>query len=221
MSIPISYLIDEAANKFGDPNKTRVNGPLWLTFFNESTRELSTKADIAQYRDSFTLGTNPIYPFPDAMVHMVRLEVNEQPVTDPVGWRIVEEIFEDEWRARTSTRYPSATIPDAYFVEKGWFWLIPAPEAPITNGAIITYFGLPDRATDPLSTYQLPEFTQDYIIRRMVIHAKFARNRIVEGQADLKLWYDDVEGLQDKMDDRSSDRRSNIRPRRNLIAGMR
>lgn len=221
MSLPVSYLVDDAALKIGDPNKTRVSPSEWALFYNQSARELCEKADVLQYRSTFNLTTEALYPYPDEMTTMARLEVTETP-SDADSYRIVNEKFEDEFRALTSNRYPTATIPDFYFADRIGFYLIPRPEATIAEGGRITYFGLPDRIFDvTTATYQLPEFTQDYVLRRMVVYGKTARHRIDEANAELQQWYADVEGLQDKVEDRSNDRRSSLRPRRSPYAGMR
>ncbi len=68
---------------------------------------------------------------------------------------------------------------------------------------------------------QADDLAQDYLIRRMVIHGLTARNRLVEAQAQLQNWMTDLTGLQDKLADRSEDRRSSMAPRRNRLQGMR
>lgn len=220
MSLLVSNLVNDAAVKIGDPNQVRVRSSDWLLFYNQSVRELCEKADVMQYRADFNLGTQALYPYPDEMTTMARLEVTETP-SDADSWRIVTEKFEDEFRAMTTTRYPVGSLPDHYFADKVGFYLIPRPAVAIVGGGRTTYFGLADRITDTATaTYQLPEFTQDYVVRRMTIYGKMARHRITEANAELEQWFADVEGLMDKMEDRSKDRRSSLAPRRNRYAGM-
>jgi hypothetical protein len=221
MSLPVSYLVDDAARKIGDPNKTRVQLADWTLFYNQSTRELCQKADVMQYRATFNLGTQAAYKYPDEMTTMTALEVTETP-SDGDSWRFLTEKFEDEWRSEVSSRYPSATLPQHYFADKLGFFLVPRPTAAITGGGRITYFGLTDRIFDTQTAdFQLPEFCQDLVVRRMVIHGLMARNRLVQAEGELKVWYADVGDLGDAMEDRARDRRSSIRPRVNRMAGMR
>lgn len=221
MSLPISYLVDDAARKVGDPNKTRITPDDWVLFYNQSARELCEKADVLQFCAKFDLTTERRFPYPDEMTQATRISVTETP-DDPDSYHYLTEKFEDEWRAETNRRYPSATTPEHYFAEVGGFYLLPRATALIASGMEITYFGIPDRIFDlSIATYQLPHMTQDYVIRRMVVYGKTARNRLVEADSELKQWYADLEGLQDRMEDRANDRRSSIAPRRNRYAGMR
>src|SRR5207245_9805863 len=117
---------------------------------------------------------------------------------------------------------PTATVPTSYFATSGWFYLVPAAETLISAGACIDYFGLPDRITDLTGAImQVDDFAQDYLIRRMIIHGLESRNRLAEAADSLRTWVADMETLQDRLDDRSQDRRSSIAPRRNRFAGMR
>lgn len=221
MALLVTYLVDDAARKIGDPNKQRVQNADWLLFYNQSGRELCEKANVLQYRATFDLGAQALYPYPDEMTQLARVEINETP-SNADSWRFLKERFEDEFRAETDVLYPTATIPERYFADKVGFYLMPRPTATIVGGGRMTYYGLPDRLFDLVgANFQLPEFTQDYVIRRMVVYGKTARNRLTEASAELSQWYADIEGLQDKMEDRSDDRRSSMRPRRNPYSGMR
>jgi hypothetical protein len=221
MPLPVDFLVGDAALKIGDPSRTRVQNPDWVLFYNQSARELCQKADVLRCRGVFDLSTEDAYPYPSDMTQMTGIEVTETPA-DPDSWRWLDESFEDEFRSEVDGHYPSATLPERYFADKTWFFVIPRCTAAIVGGARISHFKIPARISDlAVATYELPEFTQDYVIRRMVIYAKFARNRIVEADAELKQWYADVEGLTSKIDDRSNDRRSGIRQSRDRYRGMR
>jgi len=221
MSLPVSNLVNDAAIAIGDPNKTRVKMSEWTSFYSRAARELCSKANVLQQRATFNLGTQQAYHFPDDMTTMSKMEVSETP-TDGDSWRVIREIFEDEFRSMTSGRYSDNTLPEMYFADRLGFYLVPRPTATIVDGGRITYFGLPDAITDATTaTYQLPEFTRDYILRRMIVFGLAARNRHAEAEAELRQWFADVEDLQDKMADRSDDRRSSLAPRRSRYQGMR
>jgi hypothetical protein len=220
-SVLVSYMVDDAARAIGDPNKTRVSNADWTSFFNRSARELCEKANVLQYRSIFNLGTQALYPYPDEMVVLSRIEINETPTNDDT-WRPLDEKFEDEFRSLTTNTYPTGTVPDSYFSDQGGFYLIPRPAAALADAGRMIFFGLPDRISDvTTATFQLIDIAQDYVTRRMIVYGLKARNRHVEAQSELAQWFTDVEGLQDKLEDRSHDRRSSLRPRRAPMFGMR
>lgn len=221
MSTNVSSLVDDAAQAIGDPNKQRVQSSQWLSIYNRSLRELCEKANVLKFRDSFTLNPVAIYDYPEQMIVMTDIHVTETP-GDESTFRFLDEYFEDEFRRRTSSFYPTASLPTHYYATSGWFYLTPIPTVQIVNGGCITYFGLPDRVLDlATAMVQTDDFTQDYIIRRMIIHGLESRNRLVEARSALEMWEADMQTLQDKLDDRSQDRRSSIAPRKNRFAGMR
>lgn len=225
MSTLISTVIDDAALEIGDPNKQRIQLGQWVSIYNMANRETCEKANLLKFQDQFDLNANQLkYDYPEGMTVMTDIHVTETP-SDELSWRYLKEMFEDEFRERTDRRYPTASLPDHYFATSSWFHVIPAVSAQIVGGACITYFGLPDNVTldqvQSAQVLQIPDFARDYLLRRMVIQGKKARNRIAEAKADLEMWEADMETFQDKLDDRSQDRRSSLAPRKNRFAGMR
>lgn len=228
MSTTVSQVIDDAAMAFGDPNKQRVETPHWLSIYNRANRELGEKLKIFRFIDEFDLlrldpDTGEMlqkYAYPDGMVVMNGIHVSETP-SDRATYRWIGEIFEDEFRDRTSGLYPTATIPDSYYATSAWVYLVPAVTADIVDGACIDYFGLPQDVTDVSTNMQAPGLARDYLLRRMVVHAMMATNRVAEANAELELWNADMTGLQDKLEDRSNDRRASLAPRRPRYQGMR
>lgn len=226
MSTVVTQLIDDAALEIGDPNKQRVSLSQWLSIYNRSNREVCQKANILRFQDKFTLiaAWPKGYAYPELMTVMTGIHVSDTPGDDN-SFRALDEMFEDDWRASTYAHYPSASLPTHYFATAGWFHLYPMVDAEIVGGGCITYYGLPDRITmDQLTSgivMQLPDMAQDYLMRRMIIHGMVSRNRLVEAKTELELWDADMATFQDKLDDRSQDRRSSIAPRKNRFAGMR
>jgi len=221
MSTQVSYLVDDAAQAIGDPNKQRVQLSQWLSIYNRSNRELCEKANVLKFRDKFTLVPGQIdYDYPEGMVVMSAIHVSETPADDST-FRVINEYREDEFREMTSGAYPSATLPSGYFADSNWFYLVPMVDVQIVDGGCITYFGLPDRVLDLNGVMQADDLAQDYLLRRMIIHGLTSRNRRAEADDELKLWLADMESLQDKLEDRSIDRRSSIAPRRRGYSGMR
>lgn len=225
MSTFIQSVIDDAAVAIGDPNKQRVSMASWTLFYNRSNRELCAKANILRFSDQFDLIANQRkYSYPQGMVVMTGIRVSETP-SDENSFKVVNEIFEDEFREKTDRLYPTETLPSEYFATASWFHLVGAAAAEIQDGGCITYFGLPDRITltqiEANQVLQIPDFAQDYLLQRMIIYGMRARNRYAEAKGELELWNADMETLQDKLEDRSQDRRSSLAPRRNRFAGMR
>lgn len=224
MSVNVIDVVNDAALAIGDPDKTRVALDQWLSIYNRANRELCQKANILKYEDYFDLvGLQQRYEYPQAMTVLTKLEVSETP-DDEASFRTLGEIFEDEFRERTSGRYPDATLPTQYFATSSWYHLVPAATVTIEKGGWITYYAIPDQIGLNEMTngvMQLPDFARDYLTSRMIIHGMTARNRLVEAKAALELWEADMVTLQDKLDDRSLDRVSSIAPRKNRYAGMR
>lgn len=221
MSVPVLRMVNSAARKVGDPNKTRVLLDQWGEIYNEAQRKFCEKVNALKIRNIFTPTTGQAYTYPTNMTVMTMMEVTDSPGDDD-SWREVKEMFEDEFRRATSNRYPSAALPTHYFSTANWFYLIPRPEVAIVGGGRITHYRLPDAITDPTTAVlQAEDFTEDYIVSRMVIEAKQSLNRLVEAESDLRTWEKEMEGVQDKFDDRSLDRRSSIAPRKNRLFGMR
>lgn len=225
MSTLISTVIDECALKIGDPNKQRITLSQWVTIYNMSNREMCSMANILKFQDEFDLVANQkTYDYPEGMVQCTDIHVSETP-DDETTFKFLNEIFEDEYRERVDSLFPSATLPTEYYATPSWFSLVPMASAGIVDGGCITYFGLPDEISESAvsggEVLQVPDFTRDYLRRRMLIHAMEARNRLTEAKAALEIWMAEMEGLQDKLEDRSLDRRSSLAPRKNRYAGMR
>jgi len=217
MPTPISYLIDDAALAIGDPNKGRVSPTHWLSFYNRATRELCQKANVLKYEGEFNLEARAEYRYPAEMTCFKGVEVTLT-ADDDDSWFFLKEMFEDEFREYTDRTYPIDALPSHYFAEANGFFLIPRPQATLSNCGLMHYFGLPDRVSDPTVNMQTDDTTQDLITRR--IFGMRARNRLVEAAAEYATWKDDVESLMDKLDDRSQDRRSSLAPRRRRYSGM-
>ena len=224
MSTPAIALVTDAALAIGDPNNQRVTLAQWNSIYNRSLRELCQKANVLKFRSVFALEPTAAYSYPPEMTVMTGMEATETPADDE-SFRTLGELFTDEFRAETSTRYPVATIPGRYHPTSNWFYFVPRPQAEILGGGRITYYGLPDRVVDEaalaVANLQTADFTQDLVTRRMIVYGMQARNRLVEARAEMELWDADVQTLVDRLDDRSQDRPSTIAPRRNRFAGMR
>lgn len=225
MSTLIQEVIDDAAQAIGDPNKQRVSMALWTSIYNRSNRELCQKANVLRLSDKFDLKANQRkYAYPAGMVVAAGIRVSETP-SDENSFQDVGEIFQDTFRRMTDALYPTETLPSYYFATSSWFHLVGTATAEIKNGGCITYFGLPDRITltqiEAGEVLQVPDFAQDYLLKRMIIHGLNARNRREEARDELQLWNADMESLQDKLEDRSVDRRASLAPRRDRFAGMR
>jgi hypothetical protein len=226
MSTLIADVVNDAAIEIGDPNKQRVQMLQWHSFYNSSNREMGERADVFRFLDEFDLvADQPRYEYPPGMTSMAGLRVSETP-SDQTTFRVVKQMFEDEWRNSTDAIYPKGTLPSHYFPTTGWFWVVPMAEATIVKGGCLDYFGIPDSVTydyftNPSSVIQAPDFARDYLRRRIVIYGMAARNRLVEAKTAYEMWEADMQGFQDRLQRRSKDRRSSFAPRKNRYAGMR
>lgn len=225
MSTVIASVINDAAASIGDPNKQRISLALWTSFYNLSNRELCSKAHILRFSDEFDLiAGQRKYDYPEGMVVMTGLRVSATP-SDENSFRVVEEIFEDEFRDLTDRLYPTESLPRYYYATASWWQPVGTATAQIVDGGCLTYFGLPDEIlltqVESGQVLQIPDVARDYLLRRMIVYGMRARNRYAEAQAELDLWYADMATFQDSLDDRSIDRRSTLAPRKNRFQGMR
>lgn len=223
MSTYVLSLIDDAAKAIGDPNKQRVELSQWLSIYNRSNRAMCEKVDLLRKADKFSLVQNQTrYKYPATMTRLCGIQVSETP-TDESSFRWLDEMFEDEFRDAVRGRYPLESLPSRYFATSSWWYLIGAAEVAIADGGCIDYFSLPDEITD-LSTnpvIQVDDIARDYITEHMIALSMQSRNRWTESALALQAWEARAEGLIDKLEDRSDDRRSTLSPRRNRMAGMR
>lgn len=220
MSLPVEYLITDAAMAFGDPNKERVENDDWLRHYNTACRDLCAHFDVLEHRVRFTLEAgNDAYAYPLDMVRLSMIEVTETP-DDPDSWDDLGEMFDDEFRGATRRRYPTGK-PEKYYARRSWFHVIPKPDVQTISGGRIHFYGLPDRLlTLAGAVFQLPEFTQDSVIERMVIAALKQDERVVEAQERYTKWLAEGPFIEDRMQDRSKDRRETLRPPENPYGGM-
>lgn len=223
MSTFVQSLINDAAQAIGDPNKQRVQSAQWLSIYNRSNRAICEEVNLLRKLDKFKIVAGQTrYDYPQSMVQLNGIQVSDTPTDEP-SFRWLGEIFEDEFREATQGRYPTESLPSRYFATSSWFHLIGAAEVDIVDGGRTDYFGLPDEITD-LSTnpvLQVDDLARDYIMEHMIALSMQARNRWAEAELALTAWQKRAEGLQDKLADRSDDRRSTLSPRRNRFGGMR
>jgi len=228
MSLLVEQVVTDAAMKFGDPVYQRIDQSDWLRHYNTATRDIASHWDVLEHRVFFTLEAgNDAYGYPADMVRLSEIAVSTELVGDP-GLQAVDEdafddlgeLFRDEFRASTRRRYPTGT-PKRYYARQNWFHLIPKPDVQVVRGGRIHYFGLPDRLfTLSGALYQLPEFTQDAAIERMVIAALEQDERLTEASQKYQKWLAEGPFIEDRMQDRSKDRRENLRPPDDPYRGM-
>lgn len=220
-TIPIDYLVSDAAVKIGDPSRTRVRNEQWLLFVNQALREFTEKLNVLRFTATFALVQGATeYLYPDELTQMVSIEATETP-SDPTTYAFLGQKFRDEFRSDVTGAYPQGSIPDRYHATTNSFFLIPACDTTINAGARLVYYGIADRVFTLEADFPLPWMSQDYIVRRMTIHAMRARNRHAEANEELKEWKDDMQLLEDKYQVRTVDRADSIAPRRNRLWGMR
>jgi hypothetical protein len=221
VSLPVEYLVTDAAMAFGDPKKERVDDSDWLRHYNTAIRDVCSHWDVLEHKAFFNLEPGiDAYGFPTDMVRLSELAVTTTPEDEDTFDDLGEIQSKEEFRNYVRRSYPTGT-PELYYARRNWYQMVPKPDVEVIRGGRIYYYGMPDRVfTLPNALYQLPEFTQNTTIERMVIAALNQDERVTEAERRYTKWLAEGPFIEDRMQDRSVDKRENMRPDDNPYGGM-
>jgi len=212
MSVTVTSLITQCATRMRDPNARLTTREEWLAYYNEVQLEVATELRLLEVDADFDLfSMQERYAYPEDAVAIRGIRFSLTP-TDLGSYRWLNEIFEDEWRARTNYRYPQG-IPYSYCARPNCFVLVPKPDNDYPGTGLITYARTPvwlDSETD--AAMELPDQVRTFIADGMMPKAMRARNRYAEAAEQEKVWRAVLASLRDKFEDRSDDRRPALRP---------
>jgi len=212
MSVLVSDLITRAGVKIGDPGFRRTSRTDFLQFFNEVQFKIATEIRCLEVDADFNIVADQyLYDYPDEAVGMTGVRFSETP-TDINTFRWLREKFTDEWRMLTTPLRPSGNVW-AYYARPHCFELSSTPTLAVTNGGIASYWIHPAWLNSESSAVlEIPDFTQEFVMEGMTIHARLTgRDRVAAAQ-DEKRWLDSLVNLREKIEDRSDDRRPALRP---------
>jgi len=199
-----------AALAIGDDAFSRVKKANWMSFANKRCRQMCMLMQLVKRRAYFDIYADQAdYAMPDGCVQMTRLQFTPTPA-DVSTFRELREKFEDEFRADTTNAYPTGD-PAHYFADQGFFYLLPKPTATYALGGKIEYWGLPDTITTELDELPIPDTMFDLLVEGMVIDAQRKMEKIEEANIAERSWLESIDKTRYKLEDRSNDRRSNVR----------
>lgn len=223
-TILVQSILDEAAVRFGDPNKTHFTDAILLTFYNDATEDVSGRWQILEVDASFSwIAGEDRYSYPDDSVQMLRLQYNATPV-DPTLWRKVYEIDEQEYVGLTDGTKPAGDDKLYYWARSNFFVVWPVPVTAVSQGGLVGYWKLADRQLTAVTAVdatglsysrtviEMPNMTRVAIRDRMVIGMEMSVGRTQEAEIRLAHWEQEMDKVWDRVDDPVDDRRERYRP---------
>lgn len=220
MSLLFDYVIRDAAVKLGDPNYSRVTSDDWLLFGNMACRRLSQRLRIVKYLASFDVeADNEMYSLPSDSVQMTRLQYSPTP-TDENTFRDVNELPLDLYRAEVNGGYPTGE-PVSYCPDAGFLRVTPRPTVTLAMGFRIEYWGLAEAVTLPSSqNFPFQDVMRDLVVDGMMPHALRKLEKVAEADRADAAFEAGIVALEAKVQDRSDDRRTRLRPSRSAAFGQ-
>lgn len=226
MSTFVTDLITSALLEIGDKDGHRTTRAEMLLYFNRTQRALATGLRCLQTDYYFNLVANePRYVYPEDAVQISGIRISRVAVpTSLEDYYWLGEFFNDEFRMATHGMRPSATVY-AYHARPEWFELLNAPVADVVDGGIVTTWRNAARLPSETSsaTMELPDWLDNVVIEGMKILARMSGRERAAAMSDWQRWTAEIDGLREKVEDRSDDRRAAIRPPGHLdwTGGMR
>jgi len=220
VSVPALSVVSEAAIQCGDPQYQTIALDEWLVYLNASTRDLARKLLLKRRKTVGDITADMEYAYPANLIQVIRVEWNPTP-SDATTWRKLREVFEDEFEDKTTYNYPTGD-PLGYFASTESFFLLPMPQQDLSSGLRITYWGVPDAVTS-ISTQPITimDMLRDALRERMVIYGMRRQQRYDEATAHEKEWEAALQYERPRLEDRSADRRSAVRPAKLLNNSLR
>lgn len=208
-----SAVADECAVLAGDPDYRRVTRPDWLVFLNRTARTMARRMNIIEVEAFFDItADSDLYKLPDDCKQAREFQVTQTPSNANTFYSL-DEKFDDEFRLRRQ-RNRNTGDPKVYLMRQGFFQLDPWPSADYEDGGKITYWAMPDPITDMTIQYvPFANVLRDTLAEGMVVHALKKLEKFDAAIAREKEWEASLVLDRDKMEDRSADRRSKVRPR--------
>lgn len=213
MSVLVRAIMDDAAIAVGDPAYSNVKQPEVLAFYNRTARVVARRMRVLEYEAYYDLtAASDLYKLPDDCTQVRRMLVTQTPLVGD-SYYPLQEIMEDEHGQLTS-RTTAVGDPRRYYVRQGYFHVWPLSSADVVNGGKIIYWGIPQDATDIANDRSpFPDMVRDTLAEGIVVHVLKRMSRLDEAQAREKEWWDSLNLDRDVMEDRSRDRRPNLRTR--------
>lgn len=224
-TITVQSVLDDAAVRFGDPNKTRFGNTELLSLYNDACEEISSRWQMIEVDASFSwVADEDRYSYPDDNVSMLRLQYNATP-SDSTTWRKVYECTEEEYVGMTDGSLPVGDDKIYYWPRTSFFVVWPRPQTAVSQGGKIGYWKLADRQTSVTtavdgtgasytrSTIELDNAIRPLIRDRMLIGMDLTLGRSAEAAQRIQLWEASLDDIATRIESSVDDRRENFTPR--------
>lgn len=212
MSTSALAVVNEGAALVGDPGFSRITQEEWRVYLNTAARDLARKMRLVRWIVTYDLVLNgPEYALPPDCFQIIRMHYNLTP-SNQTTWFKIDEIFQDEFDQTTNGNYASGLM-QRYLALNDTFWLYPMPDKNVVAGGRIAYWGMPDEVTT-LASGVIPvmDILRDSLRERMVIFALRRLEKFDAAQRHELEWEASLTSERDRLEDRSADRRPQIRP---------
>jgi hypothetical protein len=211
----VSDLLNQVAVRLGDPRMTRTTLSDLLAFHNEALEELTLGWRVLEEDATADIvAEERRYLYPEECVQLRRVRYNATPTTEETGWDLGEDFWE-EHKSRTNT-FIEAGEPRHYCVRANFFELRPVPETVVVDGLFVSYWklGTPVLLQDILTAeVELPAMYRKYLREYATIYAKEKSGRYQEAAADRAALAESLDRVAGRIEDKSDDRRSQMRTR--------
>lgn len=232
MSITVvQSILDEAALRFGDPNKTHFDNGRLLGHYNDATEDITTRWQMLEADADFSWKANEDrYAYPADCVQMLRLQYNPTAIdattgpTDQNQWRKTKEITEWEYTRITDGLKPPGDFKLYYWPRTGFLVTYPVPTVALYLAGRIGYWKRADLQVTAItrmdlsgnaysaSTTELSDSLRRMIRDRMQIGMKLAQSRHEEALVDMQVWEAAMDKLGPRIEQPVDDRREHFRP---------
>jgi hypothetical protein len=211
----VSDLLNQVAVRLGDPRMTRTLQTDLLAFYNEGLEEMTLGWKVLEEDATADVIINERrYLYPEECVQLRRARYNATPSDDSTGWDLKEDFWE-EHRSRTN-QYVDVGEPRHYCARASFLELRQKPEATIVDALFVSYWklGTPVLLQDILTaTVELPATFRKYLREFTMIYAKEKSGRYQEAAADRAALAESLDRVAGRLEDKSDDRRSQMRTR--------
>jgi len=220
-TLQVQTLLDEAAIRFGDPQKTHFGNALLLGFYNDSCEDITTRWQMLEVDAAFSwLAGEDRYSYPDDCVQMLRLQYNSSGVdgthgpTDQNLWRKAHQKWEHEYTRITDGHKPTGDDKIYYWARTNFFVVWPVPTTSLYLSGLMGYWKMATRATVGTDLVELPNALRRLIRDRMIVGMKESLSRTAEARADLEVWEARMDEVGPRIEDPVEDRREHYEPAR-------
>jgi len=213
VSFLIQSVLNDALLAIDDPAGRNVAPAEQLSFYNRTARKVAKRLNVIEYEAFYDHVQNTdLYKLPSDCKTVRKMFATLTP-TDTYSYWELDEIFEDE-HAGLTNRQTASSDPRKYFMRQEYFQIYPAPATTIERGGKMVYWGLPPDSLNPsIDLAPFPDIVREILTEGVIIHLLKRMTRLEEAMSRAQEWEASMTQDRDVMEDRSRDRRPNLRAR--------